>query len=62
MFHLYAICLVEPPIHAGAYVDSGAMLKIRVEIAYPLVTPAAVAAKTDIGVTNEVSEPGTAWH
>ena len=39
---------------SGHYVSSNTMIKIKVELAHPLVTPETVAAKVIIPVTNEV--------
>lgn len=34
--------------------DSGAMLKVKVEIAYPLVTPQEIVAKTVVPASEQV--------
>ena len=40
--------IVDAPLKRGHYMDSEAMMKIRVDIAYPLVTPKQVAQKATI--------------
>ena len=52
------LCLitVDAPLAVGHYLESGASLKIKVELAYPLTTPGQVAAKKDLPVTPEVRQ------
>ena len=45
----------ETPFKVGSYLNSDAMLKIRVEVAHPLSTPAQIAAKPHFDATMEVS-------
>ena len=40
---------------SGHYVSSNTMIKVKVELAHPLITPEKVAAKEIIPVTNEVT-------
>lgn len=44
----------EPPMTPGAYMDSHTMIKVRLELAVPLITPQEVAAKPHIPITQEV--------
>ena len=43
------------PLPPGHYIQSGAYLKVKVEVAYPLVTPTQLAAKVDVEPTIEVT-------
>ena len=45
---------VENSMAAGHYVSNHTMLKIKVELAHPLITPERVAAKEPIPTTPEV--------
>lgn len=45
---------VDSPMPAGHYMSNNTMLKIKVELANPLVTPEGVAAKEHIETTKEV--------
>ena len=45
----------EPPMAPGAYMDSHTMVKVRLEVAVPLVTPQEVATKPYLQPTVEVS-------
>ncbi|XP_078309610.1 uncharacterized protein FLJ43738-like [Crassostrea virginica] len=42
---------VDKPYNAGHYVQSNAMLKVKVELAHPLTTPTEVAAKQPLTTT-----------
>ena len=44
----------EPPMAPGVYMDSHTMVKVRLEVAVPLVTPHEVAIKPYIAPTLEV--------
>lgn len=46
---------VDKPYNAGHYVQSNAMLKVKVELANPLTTPTEVAAKQPLSSTPQVS-------
>lgn len=46
------------PLPPGHYIQSGACLKVKVEVAYPLVTPTQLAAKVDVEPTIEVKISG----
>ena len=51
---------VDRPLSSGHYMRTGAALKIQVELAHPLITPAALAAKEDLESTPQVS--WSLWH
>ncbi|KAL5013481.1 hypothetical protein ScPMuIL_007751 [Solemya velum] len=44
---------VDGPLQAGHYVQANAMLKVKVELTYPLITPDRVVAKQQVEVTQE---------
>lgn len=46
---------MDKPYNAGHYVQSNAMLKVKVELANPLTTPTEVAAKQPLSSTPQVS-------
>ena len=46
--------VVDTPMPAGHYLQSGASLKVKVEVAYPLLSPEEVASKEDSASTLEV--------
>ena len=45
----------ESPLPMGHYMQANSTLKIRVELAYPLTTPAQIAAKEDLQTTEKVN-------
>lgn len=47
----------EPPMAPGTYMDSHTVIKLRLEVAVPLVTPHEVATKPYLPVTIEVMTP-----
>ena len=49
---------MDSPLKGGHYLDSHAMLKIKVELAYPLITPNQLATKEELETTNEVRGQG----
>lgn len=46
---------MDGPLQTGHYVQTNAMLKVKVELTYPLITPDRVVAKQQVEVTHEVS-------
>ncbi|XP_070192982.1 uncharacterized protein [Littorina saxatilis] len=44
---------VDKPLPAGKYMQTGAALKIQVELAYPIITPAKLATKEELESTPE---------
>ena len=51
---IFFVSLVDKPYYAGHYVQSNAMLKVKVELAHPLTTPTEVAAKQPLTTTPQV--------
>lgn len=46
---------VDKPLPAGHYIQAHTMLKVKVEVAYPLVSVGYVSAKIEYPLTIEVS-------
>ena len=53
---VYLSVTVDSPLPPGHYLDTEAMLKIKVEVAHPLVTPTQLASKQQLISTKEVSD------
>ena len=55
MKSLLILFIVDKPLQSGHYVQSNAMLKVKVELAYPLVSVEKVSAKIEYPLTIEVT-------
>ena len=52
----------DEPLPVGHYIDSGARLKVRVEVAHPITTPQEVHEKPEMDTPIEVnSAPTSTW-
>ena len=45
---------VDSPFQAGHYLPSGASLKVKIELAHPLITANQIAAKEEVNSTEKV--------
>ena len=56
--HVNFILIAEDePLPVGHYIDSGARLKVRVEVAHPITTPQEVHEKPEMDTPIEVNSP-----
>lgn len=56
MYFILSFFSVDKPYNAGHYVQSNAMLKVKVELAHSLTTPEEVAAKQPLITSPQVQK------